>query len=373
MLDFDAVSFRRDLHAHPELGADVSRTSARVAEALEAGGLEVTREVGGHGVVASVGSGPKETAILLRADMDALPIVEKTDAAHASTIEGRHHGCGHDGHTTMLVLAGIEMAKSPPNRRVHLMFQPDEENGTGARAMIDDGLLDRFPASFAFGLHVMPGLEHGKVASAPGPFCSFEENFEILLRGRGGHASMPNKLCDPLVAGAALVGDLQTIVARNCDPREHAVVSVTNFETDGARNVVPSTVRISGDFRGFKDATAEVVATAMCRISEGVASAYSVSAEVSISRSFAPLTNSEEAVEFAVSAGRRAGLNFSTSYPKCGFSEDFAAVLEQVPGAFFLIGQGAVGNHGRPLHDPCFEFDDSLLMTGAEFWRALVE
>ncbi|MEX0339115.1 MAG: amidohydrolase [Arenibacterium sp.] len=368
---FDATAFRHDLHMHPELAGDVLRTAAKVADILEQAGLTVTRNVGGNGVVASIGEGPPDTALLLRADMDALPIQEQNTFGHASTLAGRHHGCGHDGHTTMLVAAGLRLAARPPDRRVHLMFQPDEENGNGAAAMIKDGLLTRFPAAQAFALHVMPGLPHGQIATAPGPFCAFEENFEITLRGRGGHASMPNRLADPLVAGAALVGALQTIVSRHCDPRDHAVVSVTNFETDGARNVVPSTVRITGDFRGYTGKVSDRIRAAMAQISNGIAAAHGVSADLAIARSFSPLTNAVQPVRTACSAAASADLLINDKYPSCGFSEDFAAILEQVPGAFLLIGQGDHGPHGRPLHDPGFDFDDTLLPIGARFWEAL--
>ncbi|MEL6979184.1 MAG: amidohydrolase [Pseudomonadota bacterium] len=371
MRAFDAVAFRKDLHAHPELGAETPRTAAKVAEALEAAGLAVTRGVGGHGVVASLGAGPAETALLLRADMDALPIQETTGLAHASTVPGRCHACGHDGHTAMLVAAGARLAADPPERRVHLMFQPDEESGQGAAAMIADGLLTRFPAAAAFALHGMPGLEHGHLATAPGAFCAFEENFEITLRGRGGHASMPERLADPLVAGAELVGALQSIVSRVSDPRDHAVVSVTNFETDGARNVVPSTVRVTGDCRGFEDRVAERIGAAMRRIAGGVAAAHGIAAEVALSRSFAPLSNDAGAVAAAMRAASVAGSPASDDAPRCGFSEDFAAVLAHVPGALLLLGQGDEGRHGRPLHDPGYEFDDALIAKGTAFWEAL--
>ena len=368
---FDATAFRRDLHKHPELAGDVPRTAAKVADVLEQAGLRVTRGVGGHGVVASVGSGPAETALLFRADMDALPIQEQNTFAHASEQSGRHHGCGHDGHTTMLIAAGLRLAANPPDRQVHLMFQPDEENGNGATAMLNDGLLERFPAAQAFALHVMPGLAHGTIATAAGPFCAFEENFEIALKGQGGHASMPDRLADPLVAGAALVGALQTIVSRHCDPRAHAVVSVTNFETDGARNVVPSTVHITGDFRGYSDAIATCIRDAMHTITKGIAAAHGVNSTLSVSRSFSPLTNASVPVQNACSAAQATNIPIQSNHPSCGFSEDFAAILDRVPGAFLLIGQGDEGAHGRPLHDPGFDFDDALLPLGAAFWDAL--
>ena len=370
---FDAVAFRRHLHSHPEVGADTPRTAAAVAGVLEAAGLEVARGVGGHGVVASLGAGPPEDAVLLRADMDALPIAEETGLPHASTVPGRHHGCGHDGHATMLVAAGLALAADPPPRRVHLMFQPDEETGAGAAAMLADGLLERFPVAAAFGLHNAPHLPLGHVGIAPGPFFAFEENFEIVLRGRGGHAAMPERLADPLVAGAALVGALQTIVSRAVPPARYAVVSVTGFETDGARNVVPSTVRLTGDFRGYDDGTAALVEARMRALAEGIAAAHGVAAGIAVSRSFEPLRNDPAMTGALVRAAEAAGLVVDAAHPRIGGSEDFAAVLARVPGAMAMIGQdpGDAPRHALPLHNPGYDFADALLPLGAALWQAL--
>jgi len=252
MTVFDPVAFRRDLHRHPETGPAVTRTADRIASVLESAGLAVTRGVGGAGVVATLDRGPADSAIGLRADMDALPIHEATNLPYASATPGRFHGCGHDGHSTMLLTAALQLAQDTDvQRRVHFIFQPDEENGTGANAMIADGLFDRFPMTAIYGLHNLPGLPVGQFVTQPGPFMAFEDNFKIRIEGKGGHASQPEAGVDPIVVGAAIVLQLQTIVARSISGRDHAVVSVTEFQTDGARNVLASTVTLSGDCRGF--------------------------------------------------------------------------------------------------------------------------
>lgn len=368
---FDAAAFRRDLHANPELGAETPRTARAVAEVLEAAGLDVTRGVGGHGVVASLGDGPADTAVLLRADMDALPIAEATGVPHTSRVPGRHHGCGHDGHTAMLVAAGLALATDPPDRRVHLMFQPDEETGAGAPTMIADGLLERFPAARAYGLHNAPDLPLGHLGTAPGPFFAFEENVTIRLRGRGGHAARPHLLADPLVAGAALVGDLQTIISRAVPPDRYAVFSLTGFDTDGARNVVPSEVVLTGDFRGYDDKTADLVARRIREITASRATMHDLTADVDISRSFEPLINDATATKSMAKAGQATGLAVNAAMCQLGVSEDFAWVLARVPGAMAMLGQAGTGRHALPLHNPGYEFNDSTIGHGVDIWCAL--
>ena len=263
----DLIAFRRDLHANPEAGTEVPRTAAKVADILQTAGLEVTRGVGGHGVVATLRRGSDNDAIGFRADMDALPITENTGLSYQSQNPGVFHGCGHDGHTTMLLGAALALAEdSTLERTVHFIFQPDEENGTGARAMVDDGLFDRFPMRAVYGLHNWPGAAVGQFLTGPGPFFAFEDNFEIRITGRGGHASMPEIGVDPLVTGAAMVMELQTIVSRSVAGRDHAVVSVTEFVTDGARNILPSHVTLRGDCRGY---AAEVSDTIQARMHAG--------------------------------------------------------------------------------------------------------
>ncbi|MEM7490164.1 MAG: amidohydrolase [Pseudomonadota bacterium] len=363
----DLVAFRRDLHRHPEVGPETARTATAVAEALTGAGVAVTRGVGGHGLVATIGTG--DSAIMLRADMDALPIREMAGLPHASTVPGAFHGCGHDGHSTMLLGAALALAADPSGRTIHLIWQPDEENGTGARAMIEDGLFDRFPTDRIYGLHNMPGLPLGHVQTQPGLFLVFEDNFRITIDGRGGHASQPHAQVDPVIVAGAIIGQLQTIVARNVDAADHAVVSITGIETDGARNVVPSTVVLTGDCRGFSDATRDLIRTRMARIAEGCAAAHGAKARVEAAQSFRPLVNDPEATARAVAALRDVEVDAAAG--RFGYAEDFAAYLDHRPGAFLNVGNGTEGCHALPLHNPGYDFNDDGLVHGVEIWTRL--
>ncbi|WP_298917719.1 amidohydrolase [uncultured Roseobacter sp.] len=371
MSDAELQSFRRDLHAHPETGFDLKRTSDKIANRLKDAGLEVSQGVGGIGIVASLRRGPEETAIGLRADMDALPITEANEFAHRSTQEGKFHGCGHDGHSTMLLGAALKLAQSSAlTRTVHFVFQPDEENGRGAMAMIDDGLFERFPMSAIYGLHNMPGMPVGHFATQPGPFCAFEDNFEIRIAGKGGHASMPEVGVDPIVVGAAIVGQLQTIVARSVAATEHCVVSVTGFETDGARNILASNVVLTGDCRGFDASVSQLIKARMSQITNGICAAQGATAEIDYGTSFRPLVNSPAETQTAAMAAASTG-QIDASYGRVGFSEDFAEFLSHRPGAFMLMGNGTEGAHAMPLHNPGYDFNDGAIDTGVRYWEAL--
>lgn len=367
----DLISFRHDLHRHPETGFDLERTSQRIAEVLEGAGLEVARGVGRSGIVATLRRGPDETAIGLRADMDGLPIQEANDLPYRSLIEGTFHGCGHDGHSTMLLGAALKLASDADLKRtVHFIFQPDEENGNGAAAMIADGLFERFPMAAIFGLHNLPGMPLGHFATQAGPFCAFEDNFEITVEGRGGHASMPEKGVDPLVAGAAMVLQLQSIVSRNVPPSDHAVVSITEFLTDGARNILPSNVTLRGDCRGFSQEVSQIIESRMRAIVEGVSAAHGTGAEVAYSTSFRPLVNDARATEVITQAAGAVG-SVDAQYGRVGFSEDFAEFLAHRPGAFILMGNGETGSHAMPLHNPSYDFNDDAIAHGIDFWTRL--
>ena len=370
-MPIDLVAFRRDLHRHPETAFDLHRTAGRVAEVLAAAGLDVTQGVGRTGVVATLARGGNESAIGLRADMDALPITEANTFEHRSTVDGKFHGCGHDGHTTMLLGAALELAGDADfNRTVHFVFQPDEENGRGAAAMIADGLFERFPMRAIYGMHNMPGMELGQFATHAGPFCAFEDNFEIRITGKGGHASMPQLGIDALVIGAAIVMQLQTIVSRAVSAGDHAVVSVTGFRTDGARNVLPGNVTLSGDCRGFSAAVSTRIEVRLREIAQGVAAAQGATAEVDYSTSFRPLVNEPASTEKAVAAAGSAG-SVDDAYGRVGFSEDFTAFLAHRPGAFILMGNGTKGRHAMPLHNPGYDFNDAAIETGVAYWKAL--
>ncbi|MEX0285892.1 MAG: amidohydrolase [Paracoccaceae bacterium] len=372
-MTIDLVAFRRDLHAHPETGLELPRTAEKVAAILSEAGLEVTRGVGGHGVVATLRRGSDNDAIGFRADMDALPITELNTFDHASTVLGKFHGCGHDGHTTMLLGTALQLAQDETlDRTIHFIFQPDEENGTGARAMIDDGLFDRFPMRAVYGLHNWPGAPLGEYLTGPGPFFAFEDNFEIRITGKGGHAAVPEIGVDPLVTGSAMVLQLQTIVSRAVAGRDHAVVSVTEFVTDGARNILPTHVTLRGDCRGYSDEISNRIETRMKEIAAGVAQAQGASVEVDYSTSFHPLYNDPAHTERLAEAAAQVG-RVETHHGRFGTSEDFAEFLRHRPGAFILMGNGTNGAHAMPLHNAEYDFNDEAIPHGIAFWSALAE
>lgn len=368
----DLTEFRQDLHRHPEVDFDLNRTSDLVANKLEAAGLEVVRGIGRTGLVATLRRGTDAEAIGLRADMDALPITEASQLEYRSEIDGKFHGCGHDGHTTMLLGAALELAADTSvSRTVHFIFQPDEENGNGAKAMIDDGLFSRFPMKAIYGIHNLPGMALGQFATQSGAFCAFEDNFEINIEGKGGHASMPEVGVDPIVAGANIVTQLQTIVSRAISAKDHAVVSVTEFETDGARNILASNVTLRGDCRGFSDQVSKRIETRMRAIASGIAAAQSATVNVEYSTSFRPLINDQVCTDAAVRAASSVG-HVDDGYGRVGFSEDFAEFLNHRPGCFVLMGNGTEGANAMPLHNPSYDFNDEAIKHGIAYWKALV-
>jgi amidohydrolase len=368
------VLFRKRLHQNPELAFDVSRTSKLIADELRDAGLDVITDVGRNGIVASLNKGSGVRPIGFRADMDALPITEANTFEHASISLGRFHGCGHDGHSTMLLGAAKLLALSNDcDREIHFIFQPDEENGNGALAMIEAGLFDRFEMDAIYGLHNLPGLAVGEFALNPGAFCAFEDNFEISILGKGGHSSMPEKVIDALVIGAKIVCDLQSIVSRTIAPSEHAVVSVTDFSTDGARNVIASQVSITGDCRGFEKHISESIRIRMEAIVRANCDAYGADYRFDYSTSFVPLINNpEHAAVCAKVANTLAGATADAEFGRVSFSEDFAQMLNCKPGAYILMGNGqGHENHGQPLHNPSYDFNDQALSFGVEYWCAL--
>ncbi|MGK2928114.1 MAG: amidohydrolase [Acidimicrobiales bacterium] len=385
----ELTALRQHLHQHPEIAFGVEATAGFVADRLEAAGLDVTRGVGGTGVVATLRRGASNRSIGLRADLDALPIDEANTFDHRSQAPGIFHGCGHDGHTTMLLGAALQLAADAApdgpeidgpeidgpeiDGTVHFVFQPDEENGRGAQAMIDDGLLDRFPMDGVYGMHNLPGLPVGSFATRRGPFTAYEERFEIEIHGRGGHASAPERTIDPLVAGAQVVVGLQSIVSRSLAPQDHGVVSVTEFVTDGAPNIIPTTVTIRGDVRGYEERVSETIRSRMGEIVEGTAAAHGATATLRYDRAFEPTVNSASEVDVVAGAvAGVAGASIDTDHAPMGFSEDFAQFLQHRPGCFVLIGNGTDGSHGATLHNPHYDFNDAALRLGVAYWTALV-
>lgn len=367
-------SLRHALHRAPETGFEVSATAAALAERLRAAGLAVTTDVGGSGVVATLQRGHGNAAIGLRADMDALPIMECNDCAHRSTVEGKFHGCGHDGHATMLLGAAQALAADGGfDGTVHFVFQPDEENGRGAQAMIDDGLFARFPMDAVFGLHNLPGLPVGTFATRIGAFTAFEEIFTIEVEGRGGHASSPQDAIDPLIIGSEIVLALQTIVSRALSPGDFGVVSATEFITDGARNILPGNVTIRGDTRGYDDAVSTTIEQRMRALVEGIAAAHGARARLRYDREFEPTINTATEARQAANAARGIpGTTVDDAHAPMGFSEDFARFLRHRPGCFMLLGNGTEGRYGAPLHNPGYDFNDAALPWGIEYWTRLV-
>lgn len=369
-------TWRRDIHKHPELGFKEDRTSAMVARLLEEFGLEVHRNIGTTGVVGVLRSGSGNRAIGLRADMDALPIQEANDFPHRSVHDNVFHGCGHDGHTTMLLGAAKRLSENPQfDGTAYFIFQPSEEDGLGALSMIDDGLFDRFPMEAVYGMHNMPGIPAGHFAVRKGSIMTSEDIFIITIQGRGGHASMPDRAIDPVVIGAEVVLALQTIVSRSVNPTDWGVVSVTELLTDGARNVIPSEVVIKGDCRALNVATQDNIENRMRAIVDGICTAHGAVGSVEYRREFLATVNTPEETEAAIAAARKVAKESEVepNCPTCPASEDFARMLQVKPGCYILLGNGLDGHCGSSLHNPHYDLNDDILGTGCDYWVALVQ
>lgn len=363
------TAWRRDLHRHPEFGFEEVRTAAFVAGRLRELGIEVAEGVGGTGVVGTLKRGTSNRAIALRADMDALRITETSAAEWASANAGVMHACGHDGHTTMLLGAAEMLATGGGfDGTVRFIFQPGEEWGMGALAMLKDGLAERFPFDEAYGLHNMPGLPVGHVETRGGALMAAEDVFEIALSGTGGHASAPQNIREVMVPACALVLELQTIVARRLDPAQTAVVSVTELDTDGTRNALPGAARIAGDARSFDPAVSQAIEAEMRAIADGIAAAHGVTARVRYDREFVPLINDADLARAALEAAAAVSDASAERPVPITASEDFARFLDHAPGAFLFIGNG---EDSAPLHNPAYDFNDAALMHGASVYAAI--
>ncbi|HSH08167.1 MAG TPA: M20 aminoacylase family protein [Burkholderiales bacterium] len=371
----ELTGWRRDIHAHPELGFEENRTAGLVADRLRAFGCEVHTGIGRTGVVGVLRAGSGKATIGLRADMDALPIQEANSFAHRSKRDGKMHACGHDGHTTMLLGAAKYLAETKNfDGTVHFIFQPAEEGIGGARAMIDDGLFERFPCDSVFGMHNRPGLRVGKFAVRSGPMMAGGAFFDIDITGKGAHGARPESSVDAVVVASHLAVALQTIVSRNAPPVETAVVSVTKIHGGDAYNVIPQTARLSGTVRAFSREVMALVERSMKRIAKGVAEAFGASAEVDFRFIFAPLINDAEQAEFAarICAEVVGAENVVRDPPPNMASEDFSFMLEKVPGCYFNIGNGA-GESGCEVHNPGYDFNDDALPLGVSVLARVVE
>jgi len=365
--------WRRDFHRHPELAFAEHRTAAHVAGLLRGFGIEVREGIAGTGVVGVLRHGSARRAILLRADMDALPLQEKCEHDWRSVSDGVMHACGHDGHMAMLLGAARHLAQTRRfDGTVLLVFQPAEEGEGGARIMVEEGVLDFAPVQYVFGMHNWPGLAAGSFATRAGPLMAAYDTFEITLAGSGAHAAMPHKGTDPVLAGAELVGSLQRAVARGVDPLQHAVLSVTQFHAGDAWNVIPDTAVVRGSVRSLDAGVSDRVQEQVRAISAGIAAAHRVHADVDYRRGYPPTINDREAVEFALAAAAGVSSAVPGDAAPTMASEDFSYFLQQRPGCYMFIGNGPA-EPGHSLHGPHYDFNDDILPVGAAYWVALAE
>ena len=369
------ADWRHDIHKHPELAFEESRTANKVAELLTEFGLEVHTGIGNTGVVGVLKKGDGSKSIGLRADMDALLIQEQNTFEYRSVHEGKMHACGHDGHTAMLLGAAKLLSGDIDfNGTVVFIFQPAEEHGDGARAMIADGLFERFPVDSVYAIHNFPSLAVGKFAVRAGSIMAAEDNFEITINGTGCHAAMPHLGKDPIVVGAQIVTAMQSLVSRTLNPMENAVVSFTEFITDGTVNVVPETVVLKGDTRSLTTDVQSMIESTMQRIVSGVCAAHGVEYEFSYVKNFVPTVNTAKEADIAAKvAGAVVGVeNVVGDSKPVMTSEDFGYMLQAKPGAYLLLGNGEEGVGGCSLHNPAYDFNDEILEIGANFWVELV-
>ncbi|SPA40753.1 Hippurate hydrolase [Cupriavidus taiwanensis] len=369
-------SWRHALHRCPETGFEEWQTADFIARVLGEMGMEVHRGIGGTGVVANLRAGSGTGVIGLRADMDALAIQEDAPGrAHASATPGKMHACGHDGHMAMVLGAARLLSERRDfEGTVRFIFQPAEEHGRGAKAMMADGLFERFPVDAIFGAHNMPGLPAGSIATRAGGIMASEDNFVIQVKGRGTHAARPHMGVDPIVIGAEIVLALQTIVSRNLDPGLPAVISCTEFITDGIRNAIPTNVTIKGDTRSYTPAVQALLETRMREIAEGICRLHGAGCAFTYSHEFAPTVNWEQWVPSALEAARNVvgSDRVDGNIAPMMISEDFGAFLQAVPGAFVFIGNGETGMPGGvPLHNSGYDFNDGVLSVGARYFAEL--
>ena len=371
----ELARIRRDIHAHPELGFEENRTADLVAAQLAAFGCEVHRGLAKTGVVGTLRRGNAPRSIGLRADMDALPIQERNDFAHRSTHDGKMHACGHDGHTAMLLGAAKYLAETRNfEGAVHLIFQPAEEGGGGGRVMVEEGLFDQFPCDAVFALHNKPGLPLGQMATRPGPLLASSDAWEIRIDGRGSHAAYPHRGVDPFVIGAELVLALQTIVSRNIDPIESAVVTVGIMQGGTTYNVIPDALHIGGTTRSFRPEVRDLLERRIGELARGIAAAHGATATLDYQRRYPPTVNHAAEAAFAaeVAAEICGPDQVSTNYAPGMGAEDFSYMLNARPGAMLWVGNGP-GEGGCFLHNPHYDFNDEALPIGASFLARLAE
>ena len=368
--------WRHALHQHPEICYEEVWTSDFIAERLQSFGIEIHRGMGKTGVVGILrGQGDNDVAIGLRADMDGLPMTEANEFAHKSLQEGRMHACGHDGHMAMLLGAAKYLSQTRQfDGTVYFIFQPAEEGGAGAKAMMEDGLFTQFDMANIWGMHNWPGLEVGKIAVHEGACMASADHFSITITGRGGHAAMPHQSQDPIIATAALVQNLQSIVSRKIDPLEPAVVSITAINGGSAFNVIPDQVELRGTARALSAEIRAKLEAGIRQMSEQIAQAYGVTTEIGWRGGYPPTVNHSAESQRAIAiAGEIVGAgNITVNPPASMGAEDFAYMLEERKGAYIWLGGGeAVA--GKMLHNTSYDFNDEVLPIGASYWARLVE
>ncbi len=379
----EITAWRRDFHANPELLYDTHRTSAIVAQKLGAFGCdEVVEGLGRTGVVGLIHgrNGPASKTggkvIALRADMDALPILEASGVEHASTVVGKMHACGHDGHTAMLLGAAQYLAETRNfEGTVAVVFQPAEEGGAGAEEMVQDGLIDRFAISEIYGMHNSPVVPFGEFAIRSGPFYAACDSFTINVRGKGGHAARPNNTVDTTLVGSAIVMALQSIVSRNADPQQPLVVSVTSFRTESETyNVIPEHVRLQGTVRSFDQQLREVALQRVRDLAQVTAQAYGAEAEVTMDEIPYPvMDNHARETDHCVAAAQAVSGKVNAQAPRVTGGEDFAYMLQACPGAYIQLGVNVEGGRNAGLHHPEYDFNDEIIPMGCSYWVTLAE
>ncbi len=367
------TAIRRDIHAHPELAYEEHRTAGIVERALRELGLEVTTGIGGTGVVGTLRKGTSSRSVGLRADMDALGFQEETGLAHQSTVPGVFHGCGHDGHTAMLLGAARHIAASVDfDGVVHFIFQPAEEGLGGARAMIEDGLFERFDCDEVYAVHNWPDLPAGHFQTRTGPIMAAADRFELTILGKGGHAALPHQTPDAILAGADLVMQLNTIVARRVPPQETAVLSVTMLHAGATHNVIPAEVRVTGTVRTFAPAVQDRIEASLREMAAGAARSHEVDIAVHYDRYYPATINTETCAERALAAASAIPGVEAARAPEAAFtSEDFSFMLQARPGAYCWLGQGT-GTQSPALHNPRYDFNDEVSGIGIAWFANVV-
>lgn len=379
----EIAGYRRALHENPQTSYEETFASNLIASKLTEWGITFERGIAVTGIVATIEGRTNNSgaAIALRADIDALDIVEKSGQPWASKTPGKMHGCGHDGHTAMLLGAAKYLSETRNfDGKVHLVFQPAEEGGAGAIKMIEEGLFKKYPVKGVFGMHNWPGMKRGTIGLRPGPIMASTDQFYITVTGRGGHAAMPHLSVDPIIIATQIVSALQTIVARQIDPVDQVVLSVTNFNGGtGATNVIPDTVELVGTYRTFKPETRKFVGKRIEDICQSIAAMNGGSAAIAFKDGYDPTINSPAESEFCAGIARAlvGDDNVNANVDPCMGAEDFGAMLQEVPGCYIWMGQAEEGKpdspHNRGLHNAGYDFNDAIIPMGVEYWARLVE